>query len=92
MLSSTARNRYIYAEEQLFVDLGSSSVDDSTNAAMCYKGIELTCTNKITAPADYVQMNLISLNWRTDSAATLIRSAKSDQLIETIEVGVGNLM
>ncbi|MCI2046858.1 MAG: hypothetical protein LKJ90_03990 [Faecalibacterium sp.] len=77
VLSSTARNRYYYAGEQLFVDLGSSSADDSTNATMRYEGKGLTDTNTITDPANYVQMDLIPLSQWTGSTATVSGDAET---------------
>ena len=85
VLSSSARNRYFYAGEQLFVDLGSSSADDSTNATMYYEGMGLTDTNKVTAPEDYVQMDLIPLSQWTGSAVALIGSNPSAELVELLE-------
>ena len=85
VLSSSARNRYFYAGEQLFVDLGSSSADDSTNATMRYEGMRLTDTNKITAPEEYVQMDLIPLSRWTGSDVALIESNPSAELIGLLD-------
>lgn len=84
VLSSTARNRYFYAGEQLFVDLGSSSADDSTNATMRYEGTGLTDMGKVTAPADYVQMDLIPLSRWTGSAAGLTGSTSGNASAELV--------
>lgn len=85
VLSSSARNRYFYAGEQLFVDLGSSSADDSTDATLRYEGVGLTDTNKVTAPEDYVQMDLIPLSRWAGSAADLIESNPSAELIGLLD-------
>ena len=84
VLSSSARNRYFYAGEKLFVDLGSSSADDSTNATMCYEGMGLTDTNKITAPEDYVQMDLIPLSRRADGTVMPSKSEKGNASAELV--------
>lgn len=84
VLSSTARNRYFYAGEQLFVDLGSSSADDSTNATMRYEGMELTDMGKVTAPADYVQMNLIPLRQWADGTEMLSEGEKGNASAELV--------
>ncbi|MGL4791837.1 MAG: hypothetical protein ACRCW1_10535 [Anaerotignaceae bacterium] len=62
VLSSEARNRYVYAGEQLFANPASNSATDSTNATMKYSGTELSDANKITDPANYVQMDLTPLS------------------------------
>ena len=85
VLSSSARNRYFYAGEQFFVDLGSSSADDSTNATMYYEGMGLTDTNKVTAPEDYVQMDLIPLSQWTGSVVALIESNPSAELVGLLD-------
>lgn len=84
VLSSTARNRYFYAGGQLFVDLGSSSADDSTNATLSYEGMGLTDINKVTDPADYVQMDLIPLRKWADSTSMPSESTKSNASEELI--------
>ena len=84
VLSSSARNRYFYAGGQLFVDLGSSSADDSTNATMRYEGMELTDIGKVTAPADYVQMDLIPLRQWTDGTVMQNESEKGNASAELV--------
>ena len=72
------------AGQQLFIDLGSSSADDSTNATLRYEGVELTDTNKVTDPADYVQMDLNSLSGWTGSAVTMNGNAKGNASSELV--------
>jgi hypothetical protein len=76
ILSSSARNRYYYAGDNLFVDLGSSGANDNTNATLVYEGKGLTDTNTITDPSDYIQVELFPMsNWNKN---------EEEQTIETI--------
>lgn len=84
VLSSSARNRYFYAGGQLFVDLGSSSADDSTNATMRYEDMELTDMGKVTDPADYVQMDLLPLRQWADGTVMPSESKKGNASAELV--------
>lgn len=84
VFSSSARNRYFYAGGQLFVDLGSSSADDSTNATMAYADMGLTDMGKVTDPASYLQMELIPLSQWGDSASTSNKKGENSASAELV--------
>ena len=58
VLQSIARDRYYYAGENKFANLGSSGADDSVDITVQYAGGTLTDIGIVTDPADYVQMEL----------------------------------
>ena len=58
VFQSIARDRYYYAGENKFANLGSSGADDSVDITVQYAGGTLTDIGIVTDPADYVQMEL----------------------------------
>ncbi|MGL5259826.1 MAG: hypothetical protein ACRC7V_06920 [Lachnospiraceae bacterium] len=62
VFSSTVRDRYFNAGEQLFVNFGSNSAENNTNTTLHYEGGVLSETDKITAMENYVQMDLTPLS------------------------------
>lgn len=59
LFSSTERDRYYYAGGIRFANLGSSAFDDSFVTTLKLENGELVDMTYTTAPADYVQMELI---------------------------------
>lgn len=57
VFSTGERTRYYYAGDALFVNIGASSAAESTDTTFELKGAELVDLSKVTAPADYVQMD-----------------------------------
>ena len=67
VFQSMARDRYYYAGENKFANLGSSGADDSVDITVQYAGGTLADTGFVTDPADYVQMELIPMSQWTQS-------------------------
>ncbi len=62
VFQSMARDRYYYAGENKFANIGSSGADDSVDITVQYAGGALTDTGLVTDPADYVQMELTPMS------------------------------
>ena len=62
VFQSMARDRYYYAGENKFANIGSSGAGDSVDITVQYAGGALTDTGLVTDPADYVQMELTPMS------------------------------
>ena len=69
VFQSIARDRYYYAGENKFANLGSSGADDSVDITVQYAGGTLTDIGIVTDPADYVQMELTPMSKEIPLAA-----------------------
>lgn len=67
VFQSIARDRYYYAGENKFANLGSSGADDSVDITVQYAGGTLVDTGFVTDPADYVQMELTPMSQWTQT-------------------------
>lgn len=86
VFSSTERNRYYYAGQNLFANIGSSGSKDSFETTVKLEDGEMMDTTHTTAPADYVQMELTPMECESGISLPIL-----DEIEQNVTVGAADL-